>query len=165
MNQLALINPRNVSEEEALGYKVHEAARAVVLDENNLIALLHVARDNYYKLPGGGLEEGEDKIEGLRRECQEEIGCDVEVVKEIGTTLEYWKEDTERQTSYCYLAKVIGEKGTPNHTENEKKRGFKAVWVPLEEAMRLVKESMPTHFEGEYIIPRDIVFLEAVKLI
>lgn len=80
MKQLALINPENSTEEEVKTYQVREAARAIVLDENNMIALLHVSRDGYYKLPGGGIEDSEDPVDALKRECREEIGCEIEVI-------------------------------------------------------------------------------------
>ncbi len=163
MKQLALINLRNATEEDFVGGTLRDAARAVVMDAKGNVALLHVSRDGYYKLPGGGVEEGEDMLLALRRECQEEIGCDVEVVGEIGSTLEYWKEQKEKQTSYCYFAKVAGEKGVPNFTANELKHGFEAVWLPYEEAVQKVRDSKPSNYVGEYIVPRDLGFLEAAK--
>jgi len=72
MKQLKLINPENVSEEEIKKYLVREVGRAVVVDEDKKIALLYVSKENYYKLPGGGIEEGEDKISALKRECLED---------------------------------------------------------------------------------------------
>ncbi|MDB5245373.1 MAG: ADP-ribose pyrophosphatase [Parcubacteria group bacterium] len=137
------------------------AARAVVLDADNKIALLHVTRDGYYKLPGGGVEEGEDMLTALKRECQEEIGCDIEVVEEIGTTTEYWKEDTEKQISHCFLTKLAGPKGAPDLTESEKERGYETVWFPYNEALEIVRNATTTHWEARYIIQREILFLEA----
>jgi 8-oxo-dGTP diphosphatase len=163
MKQLKLINPRNVSDEEAATYGTRTAARAVLIDKENNVALLKVGRDGYYKLPGGGIDPGEDMMVGLQRECHEEIGCDIEVLGEIGFTVEYWKEDNEKQTSYCYLAKVVGEKGIPNYTESEKERDFSVAWVTYVEALNLFNQSSPTHFEGEYIKPRDLTFLEEAK--
>jgi 8-oxo-dGTP pyrophosphatase MutT (NUDIX family) len=160
MKELGLINLRDVSEKEVATFSLREAARAVVLDENNLIGLLHVTRDKYYKLPGGGLEGDEEKIIALQRECQEEIGCKVEVLHELGSTTEYWKEDSEKQISYCYLAKIIGAKGIPELTESEKERGFETVWLSYTDALRKLKECNPIHWEGEYIVPREILFLE-----
>ena len=50
MKDLGLLNPENVSEEEARTYPVREAVRAVVIDNEDKIALLHVSKRNYYKL-------------------------------------------------------------------------------------------------------------------
>ena len=111
MKELKLINPESVSEEETKNYRVREAVRAIVVDEDGKIALLHVSKSNYYKLPGGGMENGEDKMSTLRRECLEELGCEIEVVGEVGSILEYNKMFSLKHTSYCYIAKVKGKKG------------------------------------------------------
>jgi 8-oxo-dGTP diphosphatase len=163
MNKLGLINPRNVSDEEALTYKTRVAARAIVMDAHNKIALLHVTRDNYFKLPGGGVEEGEDMHMGLTRECREEIGCDVEIGEEVGMTTEYWKEDFERQTSHCFLAHIVGEKGMPELTASEQERGFETVWLTYADAISTLRDCVPTQWEGDYIIPRELLFLEAAR--
>lgn len=160
MKNIKLINPENVSDEEVKNYRVREAGRAVVLDKNGMVALLHVNKENYYKLPGGGVEDTEDKIIALKRECLEEIGCDVEVVKEIGTIVEYRKIFNLKQTSHCYLAKVLGEKGTPNFTDEEKENGFEQVWLPYAQALEILSGSKATSIEGsDYIVPRDTAFL------
>ena len=160
MKELKLINPENVSEEEVEGYAVREAGRAVVFDKEGKIALLNVSKENYYKLPGGGVEKGEDKMLALRRECQEEIGCDIEVVAELGIITEYRKIFSLKQISYCYLAKVKGEKGTPSFTDMERDRGFRQIWLSYEEAMKALKDSRATSVEGrDYIVPRDTTFL------
>jgi 8-oxo-dGTP diphosphatase len=163
MTQLALINPRGVTDEEARGYSLRTAMRAIVLDNENNIALLHVTKRGYYKLPGGGVDEGEDTMKALKRECKEEIGCDIEIVGEVGTTVEYWKEDVEKQTSHCFIAKLVGEKGTPQLTEGEKEKGFETVWVPYDKARALLESSARDDWEAEYIVPRELLFLEAAR--
>ena len=80
MKQLAILNPENATDDEMLEFSVRESARAVVIDNDGNVALLHVAKKEYYKLPGGGIEGSEDKISSLLRECKEEIGCDVSVL-------------------------------------------------------------------------------------
>lgn len=164
MKLLKLINPENVSEEEVKNYKIREAARAIVFDKEGNIALLYVSKANYYKLPGGGIDEGEDKKSALLRECQEEIGCDVEVVSEIGSIIEYRKIQNLKQTSYCYLAKVKGNKGTPDFTESEIGAGFKQVWLSYNDSLNAMRNGKPPHVEGKsYIKPRDTTFLEEAK--
>ena len=166
MKELKLINPENVSEEEVIAYKTREASRAVVIDEDGKIALLHVSNEHYYKLPGGGIEEGEDKMKALERECLEEIGCNVDVVSEIGSIVEYRRIFSLKQTSYCYLAKVKGQKGTPDFTDDEKEGGFEQVWLPYDEALKALNESNATSIEGsDYIVPRDTAFLEEAKFL
>lgn len=163
MKKLALINPRNISNEKATLFSLREAARAIVIDDMNLIALLHVKRDGYYKLPGGGIEDGEDKIIALRRECLEEIGCNIEILQEVGSTIEYWEEDNEKQISYCYIAKVIGNKGTPNLTKSEKERGLETIWLSHKKVIETLNDCHLNNWEAQYIVPRELAFLEEAK--
>ena len=161
MIEFPVVNPENVTDDEANTYLVREASRAVVLDENGMVALLHVTKENYYKLPGGGIEVGEDKISALHRECQEEIGCRVEVIGEVGTTVEYRKIFKLKQISYCYFAKVTGDKGTPNLDGGEIDAGFEQVWLPYAEALQVLTDSTATNLEGSlYIVPRDTLLLK-----
>jgi len=50
---------------------LREAARAVLFDDDDNIPLLFVAKHHYHKLPGGGIDDGENKEDALIRECRE----------------------------------------------------------------------------------------------
>ena len=50
------------------------AARGIVIKGESIL-LLHTQRYNDYSLPGGGIDDGEDEIAGLKRELQEETGA------------------------------------------------------------------------------------------
>ena len=47
MKLIKIINPENVSDREVKNYRVCEAGRAVVMDNDGLIALLYVAKESY----------------------------------------------------------------------------------------------------------------------
>ncbi len=135
MKEIALLNPENVSTDELRTYRKREAARAVVLDEESNVALLHARETDYYKLPGGGLDDNENKITALKRECREELGCDVTVIDSIGLVQEWRKFCKIYQISFCYLAKVVGAKRDPDFTESEIAERFEVVWLPYSEAL------------------------------
>lgn len=163
MEIILKLNPDNITEEAAVSLKIRFAARGVVFDENNNVALLPVTAHNYYKLPGGGIEEGEDKIEAFRRECLEEIGTDVAVIKELGSVIEYRTKPLLFQTSYCYVAKAVGEKKKPTFTQHELDSGFQdALWVSLDKAIELV-ESQADNYAGKFIVERDTFLLKKAK--
>mgnify|MGYP001587960347 FL=1 len=165
MNLLATIDPLSSGPGLPGGWHERRAARAVVFDAQNQVALLFVSKYGYYKLPGGGVEEGEDLIGALKRECHEEIGCEIEAGCEIGMTIEYRPKFLLRQESYCYLAKVIGEKGEPHFEGDEITDGFRIVWVSLDEAIRLVETSNTEEYESGFIVPRELVLLREAKRI
>ncbi|MCC6711101.1 MAG: NUDIX domain-containing protein, partial [Candidatus Pacebacteria bacterium] len=91
MQLIATINPEQTTEQESKTYQIREAVRAIVIDEQNNLAILHVTNYQYYKLPGGGINPGENKLTALKRECLEEIGCEIEITAELGKIIEYRK--------------------------------------------------------------------------
>ena len=158
---MKLINLENASDKEASSFSIREASRAVVFDSKKLVALLYSTRYDYYKLPGGGIEEGNSLEVALVRECKEEIGCDVDIICELGTIIEYRKKANTKQISYCYLAKVKGEKGLPHLEPDEVEEGFETVWLPLVKAVKVASiVGDPTVYEAPYMVARDSAFLE-----
>ena len=142
-------------------WKERIAARAVLF-HNNKVALMHVRKYQYYKLPGGGVENGESIQDGLFREVLEEVGCTINIVGEIGTIIEYRSQKEELQTSHCFLAQVV-KKGRSQLTKEELDEDYVLLWVDLNEAIMLIKESKPTNYVGKFIVKRDLCFLEKAK--
>ncbi len=164
MKKLKIINPERVRDNEAKKYRNRRASRAIVVDRKGRIALLDVSRKKYFKLPGGKIEKGEDRLSALKRECKEEIGCDIEVIDEIGFITEYRKIFKQKQTSYCYLAKVKGRKTTTSFTKKENERSYRVKWLTYNNAMKVMEKSKKVSKEGGlYIIPRDMAFLKEAK--
>lgn len=146
-------------------WKERTAARAVVLDDKNTIALLHASHHGFYKLPGGGVEKSEAIDQALQRECLEEIGCKIIIGECVGTIVEYKYEFKMRQESICYCAHIDGEKGTTNFMADEIADGFTMQWVNLDDAIELVEKSRSTVYEAPFIRLRDAKFLKEAKLI
>ncbi len=162
MKQVLEISDSDVGlEVKEVEYRPRTTARAI-LNNNGKIALLHVTKHNYYKLPGGGVEEGETIQQGLIREIKEEVGCTFELQGEVGEIIEHKSHFGIVQTSHCFLAKVL-EEGEPQFTEKELKDGFEIVWVPFEEAVELVKNSKPLVYQGKFIVLRELKFLEEAR--
>jgi len=142
-------------------YTKRVAARAI-LRKGKLIALLNVSKQNYYKLPGGGVDEGESIEGGLNREMLEEVGCSVQILGEVGEIVELRSQWNLSQTSYCFLAEVAKE-GKQDFTAEELEDGFTLVWVSLDRAIDLLKESKPLTYDGKFIVRRDLEFLQEAK--
>jgi 8-oxo-dGTP pyrophosphatase MutT (NUDIX family) len=141
-----------------------KASRAIVFDKDNNAALLNATKKHYHKLPGGGVEKDEDSIQALKRECKEEIGCDVEVSHELGIIEEYRYEFELHQLSYGFIAKVLGEKGVPKLEEDEKADGFETVWLSLEDAIKTLSDEINiSNYEGKFIRNRDLFFLQEAQ--
>ena len=145
-------------------YKQRQAARAVMTDGEGRIALMHVVKYGYYKLPGGGIDPGEGVEQALGRELLEETGCEAEVTGEIGKTIEYRDQGDFRQVSYAFTAKMVGAQRAPEFTPKELDEEFEMVWAAdLDDAIRLVKSARPQLYAAKHIQKRDLAILEAVK--
>lgn len=126
-------------------YRVRSVLRAVVFDNEGNVAVSHVREGDYWKIPGGGVEEGEDLEEALKRECREEAGVDIEIEGEIGIIIEYRDLWEQLQISYCYRAKVVGRKQDPDYDASEKTEGFVLHWIPYNEAIEKFSRNISNH--------------------
>lgn len=166
MNKLLVIRDSDLfpdAPKATVEYEDRGASRAVLFDAEGNIALMHVSMQNYYKLPGGGIEEGESIPVAMERECMEETGCKAKAEKEIGMIEEYRDKLKLHQTSYCFFAEVVGEKGQTSFVGDEITDKFILMWVPLDEAISLTQNANPANYEGKFIQKRDVAFLQKAK--
>ena len=124
------------------------------------VALIYAKRDNYYKLPGGGIDPGEDHAVAAQREMQEETGGLIKLRTQqcIAETEEY--RNDLHQTSYCYVADLVDGTGKPNLTEDEIQDGLIHQWKSVNEAKDLLAAVEPKSELGRYIKERDSYLLE-----
>lgn len=64
----------------------------------------------YWRLPGGRLDPGETVEQTVVRECKEETGLDVVIIRKIGEYIEKGIKDEVDYEYYptCFLVKVVG---------------------------------------------------------
>jgi 8-oxo-dGTP pyrophosphatase MutT (NUDIX family) len=143
--------------------KIRKAARTVILDGDK-VAILEVGGGEYYKIPGGGMEEGETEEQAAKREAREEAGCEVELIERIGG-FDFSDEENKDviHSSACYLAKAITHKESVDFTEEEKKEGFKLLWVTIDEALKMFEVAEPKFWRAKMMNNRDYNFLKKAK--
>jgi 8-oxo-dGTP pyrophosphatase MutT (NUDIX family) len=167
MNKLLVIKEKDVypevMEQPGISYEERTAARAVLFDAAGNIAILHVRKHGYYKLPGGGVDAGEEIMSGLARECMEETGCNIVAGDEIGIVEEYRDRVPLHQLSYCYFAKVSGPKGVPAFVGDEIDDSFELVWMSVDDAIRAVGSAVTEDYNGKFIQIRDLAYLQKAK--
>ena len=89
-----------------------DSARSVIIRDGK-IAMIHSLKYDYYKFPGGGIENGENPVEAMIRETREEAGLAVipESVREYGYVHRVQKSDRDDdvcfvQDNYYYLCEA-----------------------------------------------------------
>ena len=143
------------------------ATRSITIQGDSIL-LLYTERYEDYSLPGGGLDLGEDKIEGMIRELSEETGAmDIKNIKPFGAYEEYrpWYKpdyDIQHMISYCYTCDIHKELGTSNMESYETRNGMKAMWVNIHEAIDHNKKTLATSAKKGMSIEREIFLLKLI---
>ncbi len=127
-----------------------DSARSIII-RNGKVAMIHSEKYDYYKFPGGGIENGEDPIEAMIRETQEEAGLTVipETVKEYGYVHRIQRSDKDPsecfvQDNYYYLCDAADGLVSQDLDEYEKKESYQLEYIEPSLAIeknRSVKDS------------------------
>jgi len=134
------VSPVDITPESELKLVVRHAARAIVI-KGEKILLLYTERYHDYSLPGGGIDEGEDAIEGLKRELGEETGATgVHNIVAFARYDEFrpsYKPDADivHMVSYCYVCDIDKELGETAYESYEVNNGMKPLWVNIHDAI------------------------------
>ena len=127
------------------------AARAVLTNQNEQIAVMHFTKTGSFKLPGGGVDDGEDIVEALHREIEEETGYHITNIQELGVVEEDRYFCGMHQTSYCFMAEITDFVGT-KLTEHELREGMNLRWAKnIDEAIAWIKSSNTVGEDGSAI--------------
>lgn len=121
--------------------KTRQAARAVLLDDMGRVGIMYFTTTGSFKLAGGGIDEGEDVIDALRREVREEAGYAITDIQELGIVEERRYFCGIRQLSHCYLVRVTDFVGA-DLTDGEAAEGMELRWVDsLQDAVDCIEQA------------------------
>lgn len=143
------------------------STRSIAIQGSDIL-LLYTKRYEDYSLPGGGLDSGEDKIEGMMRELSEETGAkEIKNIKPFGAYEEYrpWHKqdyDIQHMISYCYTCTIDKTLGETNLESYEIKNGMKAQWVNINDAITHNKKTIATSDKKGMSIERETFLLELI---
>jgi len=105
-------------------------ASGPVIIERGKLLVIKDTKDNFYKLPGGTLEQGESLIGACIREVKEEINAKIEIIGSLNPLIIYKNPQTEQEITIVlihYLARLKNKKGIrPLKSIREIK------WLPIE---------------------------------
>lgn len=142
------------------------SARGIIFKDGK-IAVIYSTKNKYYKIPGGGIEPGEDTITALIREVREETGLLVreESVKEFGYVHRIQKGKHEPvfiQDNFYYLCEVGDEQYDLQLSENEKAEEFIFEFVDIQKAIE-VNHAYVEQNTFDAMIERELRVLELLE--
>ena len=111
----------------------------IVRDGNVLVVAKEYSEGTAYILPGGGQEHGETLVSAVRRECEEEIGVEVEVdkllfVREyIGKNHQYAAEDSDEHIVNIIFACSVPEDYKATTGSSPDADQVAVTWLAIEE--------------------------------
>lgn len=144
------------------------ATRAIAVKEH-LVLMLYTKRYDDYSLPGGGLDEGEDSIQGVIRELTEETGAqNIRDIKEFGIYEEFrpWYKsdfDIQHMISYCFTCSVDTKLGETNYEVYEANNGMKPIWIDIDQAIQHNLNTIATSEKKGMSIERETFLLQLIK--
>lgn len=151
-------------------FSVRRTVRGVIFDENNAVCIRTKKGSDFYFLPGGGIEDGEDTVQALKRECLEEAGCNITDIQKIGTVIEYRDETKKSKISECFTANLMGEKLEPTLAIGDEE-GFDVIWVDISEAIAIlekqknqISEDTNNFYSRTFNTVRDLEILRHVSM-
>lgn len=130
--------------------------------------MLYTQRYHDYTLPGGGVDEGEDIIQGLVRELQEETGAqNIRNIVPFGIYEEYrpWYKpefDVMHMESYCYCCEIDDELGQTRFEAHEVKNGMKPVWMNIHKAIEHNEDTIKNSDKKGMSIERETFLLKLI---
>jgi len=106
---------------DACGFIVYASSKptagALCVDNGRVLLArrAHPPFQGFWDIPGGFLDEGEDPLDGLRRELREETGLEVEPQRFLGIWMDrYGGDSTAEATLNLYWAvRVVGGEAAP----------------------------------------------------
>lgn len=119
-------------------------AYAVIRQGNDVLVTEQAQPHREFQLPGGAIDPGEGALGALHRECLEEIGWRIAVVRRLGAFQRFtympqydlWA----RKVCHVYLARPVLRVGPPSE------EGHRAVWMSIPAALDLLGVEGDRHF-------------------
>ncbi len=143
-------------------------ARAIVYDDDGYFYFVRAERDDDFgratliETSGGGVEIGEDLYSAIKRELQEELGAEAEVICRIGVVSDYYNLIHRHNLNNYFLCRVISF-GDKNLTRDEiEDFHLSTLKLTYEEAVAEYEKRRETKL-GRLIANREIPVLKKAR--
>lgn len=147
-------------------YKLNIRAGGLIIHNNKILAHKNINKDHYC-IPGGRIELGENSETTIKREIQEELGKDIDILKYSSTIENFFYMNEKKYHELYFLYRIEFKNEEDKKIEYimhnmEGKDYLQYEWLDIDkideynilpECLKdmLKKENMPTHVINEKI--------------
>ena len=168
MKQLFEIDLRDYEDGDSVFSR--PSARGIIFNDEKKIALVYSKSKKYFKFPGGGIHNDEDKKQALIREVREEVGLVVipESICEFGSVMRRQKSSVSQHTifqqeNFYYTCKTENRIMEQKLDDYEAEAGFVLRFVDLDEAISVNSAFTSEDYFDEIMIKRETMVLQMIK--
>lgn len=127
-----------------IDYTTRPGVYALIREGSDVLVTEQARPVREYQLPGGGIDPGESPLPALHRECLEETGWKIRVLRRLGAFQRYtympeydlWA----RKVCHVYLGRPALQAGPPLEPDH------RPVWMPIGLAAELLGNEGDRHF-------------------
>lgn len=144
---------------------MRKIARSIIVEDGKLLVIKRIKNsEEYYTLPGGGVDEGETAEQAAEREVREEASVESRVVRKA------YQEEVMKfgQTTYFISDYISGKpKLNPDSAEAEVMKEGKEKWEPMWLDIDKLAETrlLPTKIHTQLIHDLDFGFSDEPRII
>jgi len=122
-----------------LEYRKRVTVKSITINDKGEYGFVTNPVHGFYLLAGGGAESDDLEVE-IKRECDEELNVEIEVLGKVGMARDYRNRGSREYETTCFLAKATRELAEDTRTEKEKDNGLYPVWICKEDATKIMSE-------------------------
>jgi len=121
--------------DQSITYTDRHTVKIVIANNNNVLIL------NDGLLPGGGVDNGENDQQAIKRELLEELGARVDNIQPIGTVIQYRDFLKKRYSIHGYTANLLSLDDVPE-PQDEGEEHFVLRWLTTDGALDTILASI-----------------------
>jgi 8-oxo-dGTP pyrophosphatase MutT (NUDIX family) len=134
--------------------------RALIVNNEKLFVVKHGEEFDYYALPGGKLEVGENPLECIKRELKEELGVEVKQAK-LAYVYRWVKEATnEENLEFIFL--IPDSESFVDISANNRSHAFEIVdmkWLDKDSDIKVLPDFIKKEFKENNFDLKEVKFI------